>query len=165
MADAIYNVLFLCTHNSARSILAEASLNGLGEGRFRGYSAGSFPSGRINPLAIELLVHLGHPVDTLYSKSWDDFADGPQMDFVITVCDQAAGEVCPVWPGMPVVAHWGLPDPSAIPGTDEQRKLAFRRTYLELQNHIRSFISLPIDKLDRLSLKRKLDEIGRTRTE
>jgi arsenate reductase (thioredoxin) len=165
MADKVWNVLFLCTHNSARSVLAEALLNSLGEGRFRGYSAGSYPSGRVNPLALELLTELGHPVDRLYSKSWDDFADGPEMDFVITVCDQAAGEVCPVWPGMPILAHWGLPDPSAVQGTDDDRRRAFRRTYFELQNRLRTFTSFPIEKLDRLAIKQKLDSIGRGNSE
>jgi arsenate reductase len=167
MAGKTYNVLFLCTHNSARSVLAEAILNRLGEGRFHGYSAGSFPKGRINPLAIALLDSLGHPTGALRSKSWDEFAlpNAPLMDFIITVCDQAAGEVCPVWPGHPMTAHWGHPDPSAVDGTDDERRRAFKQTYFAFQNRIRTFISLPIDKLDRLALKRKLDEIRHAATE
>jgi arsenate reductase len=167
MRDKPYNVLFLCTHNSARSVLAEAVLNHLGEGRFRGYSAGSFPSGRVNPLAIETLQGLRHPTEGLRSKSWDEFArpGAPEMDFVITVCDQAAGEVCPIWPGRPVTAHWGMPDPSLVEGSDEARRRAFKQAYLALQHRIRIFTSLPIDKVDRLALKHRLDELGHAPTE
>ena len=167
MADKVYNVLFLCTHNSARSVLAEALLNRLGGGRFRGYSAGSFPKGTVNPLALELLRGYGHPTDEIRSKSWDEFATpgAPEMDLVITVCDQAAGEVCPVWPGRPVTAHWGLPDPSAVEGTDGDRRKAFQQTYMALQNRLRILLSLPMEKLDRLAMKRKLDSIGRGNTE
>jgi protein-tyrosine-phosphatase len=167
MADKVYNVLFLCTHNSARSILAEALLGTIGEGRFRGYSAGSFPKGRVDPLTLETLRGFGHPVEGFRSKSWDEFAKPgtPEMDFLITVCDQAAGEICPVWPGRPVTAHWGLPDPSAAAGTEDDRRRAFHRTYLELQNRLRTFVSLPVEKLDRLAIKQKLDDIGRARTE
>jgi arsenate reductase len=167
MRDQPYNVLFLCTHNSARSVLAEAVLNRLGEGRFRGYSAGSFPSGRVNPLAIETLQGFRHPIGDLRSKSWNEFAKpgALEMDFVITVCDQAAGEVCPVWPGQPITAHWGMPDPSLVEGTDEERIRAFKRTYLALQHRISIFTSLPMNKLDRLALKQKLDRIGREQTE
>jgi arsenate reductase len=167
MPDRVYNVLFLCTHNSARSILAEGLLETLGGGRFRGYSAGSFPKRKVNPLALETLRDLGHPVTRCRSKSWEEFArpGAPEMDLVITVCDQAAGEVCPVWPGRPVTAHWGLPDPSAVEGSDDERRKAFRRTYIELQNRIRILLSLPIEKLDRLALKQKLDSVGRAHAE
>lgn len=167
MTDRPYNVLFLCTHNSARSVLAEALINRLGEGRFRGYSAGSFPRGQVNPLALETLRRFGLPTTSLRSKSWDEFAEpgAPQMDVVITVCDQAAGEVCPIWPERPVTAHWGLPDPSAIAGSDDDRREAFSRTYLALQNRIRLFTSLPVDKLERLALKQRLDDIGHAVTE
>jgi arsenate reductase len=162
MAERVYNVLFLCTHNSARSVLAETLLNALGGGRFRGYSAGSFPSGRVNPLALETLAGFSHPTDGLRSKSWDEFArpGAPVMDFVITVCDQAAGEVCPIWPGQPITAHWGLPDPSQAPGTDDDRRTAFKRTYMALLNRLRLFTSLPFDKLDLLALKQRLTDIG-----
>jgi arsenate reductase len=163
VAGKACNVLFLCTHNSARSILAETLLNDLGEGRFKGYSAGSFPKGEVNPLALETLTRLGHPIDGLRSKSWDEFAQpgAPEMDLVITVCDQAAGEVCPVWPGRPVTAHWGLPDPSGIEGDDDKRREAFWQTYFALQNRLRTLVSLPMEKLDRLARKQKLDSIGR----
>lgn len=167
MGERAYNVLFLCTHNSARSILAEGLLNGLGGGRFRAYSAGSFPKGRVNPLALETLTELGHPIAGCRSKSWDEFAKpgAPEMDLVITVCDQAAGEVCPIWPGRPVTAHWGLPDPSAVEGSDDERRQAFLRTCLELRNRIRILLSLPFEKLDRLARERKLDSIGHAHAE
>jgi len=167
MVDKVYNVLFLCTHNSARSILAEALLNSMGGERFRGYSAGSFPKGKVNPLAFETLRKLDHPVDSFRSKSWDEFAKpgAPEMDLVITVCDQAAGEVCPVWPGRPVTAHWGLPDPSAVEGSDDDRRKAFQQTYIALQNRIRTLLSLPMEKLDRLAMKQRLEHIGRGKTE
>lgn len=162
MADKSYNVLFLCTHNSARSILGEAILNRLGGQRFRAFSAGSFPKGRVNPLAIELLRSLGYPTGALRSKSWDEFAapGAPEMDIIITVCDQAAGETCPIWPGHPVTAHWGLADPSAAAGGDDDRRRAFRQTYYALEHRLRTLLSLPAEKLDRLALKRRLDEIG-----
>ena len=160
--DPVRNVLFLCTHNSARSVLAEALLNAIGGGRFRGFSAGSFPKGQVNPLALETLQAYGHPTDGLRSKSWDEFAaaGAPVMDVVITVCDQAAGEVCPIWPGQPVTAHWGLPDPSAAPGTDADRRVAFEHTYLALLNRLRRFTALPLDTLDGPALKRALAEIA-----
>jgi arsenate reductase len=162
-ADRPYNVLFLCTGNSARSILAEAFLNTEGKGRFRAFSAGSFPKGAVNPLALALLKQLGYPTDGLRSKSWDEFAvaGAPQMDFVFTVCDQAAGEVCPIWPGQPVSAHWGIPDPAAVQGSDAEKMQAFREALRMLGHRIRVFIELPFDKLDRIKLKSRLDDIGR----
>ncbi len=160
-----FNVLFLCTGNSARSILAESLLNHWGQGRFRGYSAGSFPKGAVHPCAFELLRSLDLPVEGLRSKSWDDFAapGAPVMDFVFTVCDQAAGEACPIWPGQPITAHWGLPDPAAVEGPDIEQWQAFRDTLRALENRIKLFVALPVSSLDRLSLKRRLDAIGRMR--
>lgn len=159
----IYNVLFLCTGNSARSILAEALIEHWGKERFRGYSAGSFPRGSVHPLALELLRSLGLRTAGLRSKSWNEFArpGAPAMDFVFTVCDQAAGEVCPVWPGHPITAHWGVPDPVAFVGSEIERRNAFREAFRALENRIKLFTSLPIDKLDRMAIKRRLDEIGR----
>jgi arsenate reductase len=163
-ADRIYNVLFLCTGNSARSILAEVFLNAEGKGRFRAFSAGSFPKGAVSPFALTLLGQLGYPTDGLRSKSWDEFAKpgAPQMDFVFTVCDQAAGEVCPIWPGQPVSAHWGIPDPAAVKGTDAEKMQAFREALRLLSNRILVFAELPFAKLDRIKLKARLDDIGRT---
>lgn len=160
----VFNVLFLCTGNSARSILAEAVLNHDGKGRFRGYSAGSFPKGEVNPLSLKLLEQLHLPIEGLRSKSWDEFASpgAPQMDFVFTVCDDAAGEVCPLWPGQPVTAHWGVPDPAAVEGSDAEKMQAFREALRLLTNRIRIFTSLPIDKLDRMTLKARVDEIGKS---
>jgi protein-tyrosine-phosphatase len=157
-----YNVLFLCTGNSARSVLAEAYLNSAGKGRFVAYSAGSHPNGTVNPYALELLAR--NRIDTagLRSKSWDEFAKGPAMDFVFTVCDQAAAEVCPIWPGQPMNAHWGVPDPAAVKGSDEEKRRAFLKAFTELSTRIDRFLSLPIGKLDRPALKKKLGEIGRT---
>ena len=162
--DRAYNVLFLCTGNSARSILAEAFLNAEGKGRFHAFSAGSFPKGAVNPFALALLGQLGYPTDGLRSKSWDEFAIAgtAQMDFVFTVCDQAAGEICPIWPGRPVSAHWGIPDPAAVEGTDAEKMQAFREALRMLSNRIRVFIELPFAKLDRIKLKARLDDIGRT---
>ena len=162
--DRIYNVLFLCTGNSARSILADVFLNQEGKGRFRAFSAGSFPKGAVNPCALALLGQLGYPTEGLRSKSWDEFAvaGAPQMDFVFTVCDQAAGEVCPVWPGQPMTAHWGIPDPAAVQGSDAEKMQAFREALRMLANRIGVFTALPFDKLDRLKLKARLDDIGRT---
>lgn len=158
-----YNVLFICTGNSARSIIAETLIEHWGKDRFRGYSAGSFPKGRVHPLAIELLGRLHLPTTGLRSKSWDEFArpGAPAMDFVFTVCDQAAGEICPVWPGNPVTAHWGVPDPAAAKATEEQCRRAFRDAYLRLETRIKLFVALPVDKLDRMALKRQVEEIGR----
>jgi len=162
-----YNVLFLCTGNSARSIMAEALLNAKSRGRFRGYSAGSYPKGAVHALALELIQSNRIPVTDLRSKSWDEFArtGAPRMDFVITVCDNAAGEVCPVWPGQPMTAHWGLPDPAAVEGSDEQKRRAFSDTFRHLANRINIFTSLPMNKLDKLSLQKKLDDIGKTANE
>ena len=162
MNTKVYNVLFLCTGNSARSILAEALLNHLGKGQFNGYSAGSFPKGAVHPLAIELLERLHLPITGLRSKSWKEFArpGAPVVDFVFTVCDQAAREVCPVWPGNPITAHWGIPDPAAVEGNENERKRAFRNAYHQLDARIRLLIALPIDKLDRMALQRRADEIG-----
>ena len=159
-----YNVLFLCTGNSARSILAEQLMNHWGHGLFRGYSAGSHPKGAVHPIALALLEHMKLPTAGLRSKSWDDFArpDAPRLDFVFTVCDNAAAEVCPVWPGQPMTAHWGVADPAAVEGPDTQVWLAFRRAFRELENRIKIFVSLPIRSLDRLRLQERLDAIGRS---
>ena len=158
-----FNVLFLCTGNSARSILAEATLNSAGRGRFRAYSAGSKPGGRVNPFALELLSATGIDTAGLRSKSWDEFAGpgAPTMDFVFTVCDSAAAEPCPYWPGRPMTAHWGLPDPAAVEGSDEAKRQAFRSTLSLLSTRINLLVNLPVDKLERIALKKKLDEIGK----
>ena len=160
-----YNVLFLCTGNSARSILAEAYLKARGAGKFRAYSAGSHPSGKVNPFAIELLKKHRMPTGDLRSKNWDEFAapGAPGMDFVFTVCDSAATEVCPVWPGRPVAAHWGVPDPAAVTGSDENKRRAFLDAYRILSARINLFLNLPLDELDRLALGGKLREIGKAR--
>jgi arsenate reductase (thioredoxin) len=164
LAERAYNVLFLCTGNSARSILAECLLNHWGRGKFRAYSAGSFPRGEVNPFALDLLRRLNLPTDGVRSKSWDEFAqsDAPGLDFVITVCDAAAGEVCPIWPGHPVTAHWGLPDPAAVQGTETDKVAAFRETLRALEDKIKPFVELPIASLGRLKLQDRLREIGRT---
>jgi protein-tyrosine-phosphatase len=161
------NVLFLCTGNSARSILAEAYLNRAGRGRFKAYSAGSKPGGRVNPFALELLASNGFDTGGFRSKSWDEFAlpDAPRMDFVFTVCDSAAAEPCPFWPGQPVTAHWGVPDPAAVQGSDEDKRRAFLLAFRTLSTRINLMLNLPIEKLDRLSIKKKLDEIGTSATE
>jgi len=166
MAEKIYNVLFLCTGNSARSILAESIMNKLGKGRFRGFSAGSHPSGRVNPLALELLKQLDFPTEGLRSKSWDEFAgmEGIHFDFVITVCDNAAGEACPVWPGHPVTAHWGIPDPAAVEGTELEKQSAFSQAYKSMDRRIKLFLSLPMASIDQLRIKERLDAIGRSST-
>ncbi len=162
-ASKIYNVLFLCTGNSARSILAEALINQLGGGRFRGFSAGSHPKGAVHPLTLELLESLGHSTAACRSKGWEEFArpGAPELDFVFTVCDDAAGEVCPVWPGTPVTAHWGVPDPAAAEGDAIARKRVFVSVYRMLEKRIGLFASLRFEELDRLALKRKVDEIGK----
>jgi protein-tyrosine-phosphatase len=159
----IYNVLFLCTGNSARSILAEAILNRAGGSRFRAYSAGSHPKGQVHPRALALLSDLGFSTDAYRSKRWDEFAatEAPQLDFVFTVCDNAAGEVCPIWPGQPMTAHWGIEDPAAVEG-DGQRH-AFRNAFHALQRRIGVFLALPLDSIDEMSLQTRLREIGRTR--
>ncbi|MDG4553501.1 MAG: arsenate reductase ArsC [Candidatus Competibacter sp.] len=164
MNDRAYNVLFLCTGNSARSILAEAIMNHLGQGRFRAFSAGSFPAGQVNPYTLKLLDLQGISTEGLRSKSWDEFAapDSPLLDFVFTVCDKAANEVCPLWPGQPMSAHWGVEDPAAVAGDDAQKMLAFRKALRELENRIKIFMSLPIRSLDKIKLQSKLDEIGQT---
>ena len=159
------NVLFLCTHNSARSVIAESIMNRVGAGRFKAYSAGSMPSGRINPHAINLLQHLNYKTDELRSKAWDEFAilnnpDAPDLDFVFTVCDKAAGEVCPVWPGQPMTAHWGMPDPAAVQGSDEEKRQAFLDTALLLKRRIELILSLPIQTLDKVSLQSAVRDIG-----
>ena len=162
-SDKVYNVLFLCTGNSARSILSEALLNRHGAGRFRAFSAGSQPAGRVNPFALELLRDAGFPTEGLRSKNWDEFAapGAPQLDFVFTVCDNAAAEVCPVWPGQPVTAHWGVPDPAAMQGSDESKRKAFRDAFITLERRINLFLSLPIHSLDQLALTRRVAEIGK----
>jgi arsenate reductase len=160
--EKTYNVLVLCTGNSARSILGEVLFNTLGQGRFKAYSAGSKPAGRVNPGALEWLNAHGHSTAGLRSKSWDEFArpDAPEFDFIFTVCDNAAGETCPLWPGHPATAHWGIPDPAHIEG-DEARRAAFEKAAGQLTRRIQMFLSLPIDKLDKVTLKQKLAEIGR----
>lgn len=163
MSNPTYNVLFLCTGNSARSILAEAILTRVGEGRFRAFSAGSQPKGEVHPFALSLLKSLNHDTSFARSKSWEEFAtpDAPVMDFVFTVCDSAANEACPVWPGQPMTAHWGVPDPAAAEGTDAERHLAFAEAYRMLNNRISIFTALPIATLDRLTLQTRLRDIGR----
>ena len=158
-----FQTLFLCTGNSARSILAEAYLNAAGRGQFKAYSAGSHPAGRVNPMALALLMQNGINTAGLRSKSWDEFArpGSPELDFVFTVCDNAAGEVCPLWPGQPITAHWGVADPAAVVGTDEQTHKAFLRAFKELSTRINLLMSLPVDKLDRLTLQQQLVEIGK----
>lgn len=162
-----YNVLFLCTHNSARSIIAECVMNKLGAGKFKAFSAGSQPSGRIHPFALELLGQLRYDTRGLRSKSWQEFVrpGAPKLDFVFTVCDDAASEVCPVWPGQPMSAHWGLPDPSRAEGNESERRYAFADTHRMLYQRVSIFTSLPLDSLDSLSLQRSLDNIGRARPE
>lgn len=164
MGDDVYNVLFLCTGNSARSIMAEAILNREGIGKFKAYSAGSQPSGEVRPEVISLLNKLNFKTDEFRSKNWDEFAaDGaPKMDFVFTVCDNAAKESCPVWPGQPMTAHWGVPDPVAVEGNESERQMAYNDTFRMLTNRISIFVNLPMTSLDKLSLQEKLDDIGKT---
>ena len=163
MLERPYNVLFLCTGNSARSILAEQLLNHWGGGRFCAFSAGSRPKGSVHPIALQLLEHMRLPIEGLRSKSWNEFAAPgvPPLDFVFTVCDNAAGEVCPYWPGQPMTAHWGVKDPAAVEGSDTEKWLAFRQTFKELENRIKVFTSLPIRTLDRIRLQERLEAIGR----
>ena len=160
----MFHVLFLCTGNSARSIMAEAILNSDGKDRFRAYSAGSHPGGKVNPFALAQIRKAGLPAEDYRSKSWDEFAKpgAPKMDFVFTVCSDAADEVCPIWPGQPMTAHWGVEDPAGFEGTDEQKDRFFARIFTQLHSRIRILTSLPIDKLERIALQKKLDEIGRT---
>lgn len=163
MSDKLYNVLFLCTGNSARSILAEAILRNLGTGRFNAFSAGSQPKGEVHPFALELLQNLKLDASFARSKSWEEFArpGSPKMDFVFTVCDNAANEACPVWPGQPMTAHWGIPDPAAAEGTDAEKHLAFADAYRQLSNRISAFLALPLASIDRMSLQSRLREIGK----
>jgi arsenate reductase len=164
MNDKIYNVLFICTGNSARSILAEGMMKSLGGGRFEAFSAGSHPNGTVNPFALSTLKLLRIPVDGFRSKNWDEFAQpgAPALDFVFTVCDKAAGELCPVWPGQPMTAHWGVPDPAAIAGTDEQKAKAFMDAAVVLKRRIELMLALPLKSLDGLSLQREIDSIGKS---
>lgn len=161
-----YNVLFLCTGNSARSILAESLLNHWGKGKFRAFSAGSFPKGQVHPMAVELLERTNLPAEGFRSKSWDEFAlpGAPPIDFIFTVCDNAAGEVCPIWPGKPMTAHWGIADPAAAQGTEAEKAFAFRKALKELETRIKLFTSLPIDSLDAMTLHAKLRKIGQSST-
>jgi protein-tyrosine-phosphatase len=167
MSDRPFNVLFLCTGNSARSILAEQLINHWGRGKFRGYSAGSHPKGKVHPVALELLKQMRLPTEGLRSKSWDEFAvpGSPALDFVFTVCDNAAGEVCPYWPGQPMTAHWGVEDPAAVDTSETEQWLAFRKAFKELESRIKIFTSLPIRSLDRIKLQERLDAIGESRAE
>jgi len=162
MTERAFNVLFLCTGNSARSILAEAILNGTGKGRFRAFSAGSRPAGKVNPFALELLQQQNLRADDLRSKNWEEFAaaGAPHLDFVFTVCDNAAGEVCPIWPGKPMTAHWGIADPAAVAGSDDEKRKAFTQAFILLQRRISLFASLPLAKLDAIAIKREIDQIG-----
>jgi len=163
MIDRTYNVLFICTGNSARSVIAEAIMNELGKGRFQAFSDGSHPRGEVHPLTLELLDSQGYETNGLRSKSWNEFAgeDAPQMDFVFTVCDQAAGEICPVWPGQPITAHWGFTNPAAAEGDKEQRMKVFRHVKTQIATRIRLFLSLPLEKIDRMSLQTQLREMGK----
>ena len=164
MDKSVFNVLFLCTGNSARSILAESLLNHLGKGRFRAFSAGSHPAGQVNPFALELLEKNHFPISGLRSKPWDEFAqpDAPRLDFVITVCDKAAGEVCPVWPGQPMTAHWGIPDPAAVEGGDDAKRHAFVEAMSQMQRRISMFVSLPFVSLEGMKLQQAVRDIGKT---
>ena len=164
MTDKTFNILFLCTGNSARSIMAEALVTTMSKGRFQGFSAGSKPGGPVNPFAIEQVGKTGYPVDKLRSKSWDEFAgpDAPHMDFIITVCDNAAGEVCPYWPGHPATAHWGFEDPAAVEGTDAQKRAAFEKVFKQILARMNSFVSLPVHLLDKHAIQREIDKIGGT---
>ncbi|MDR0780583.1 MAG: arsenate reductase ArsC [Pseudomonadales bacterium] len=164
MTEKAYNVLILCTGNSARSIMAEALINTMGEGRFHAYSAGSHPTGKVNPFAIEKAQAIKYPTENLRSKSWDEFAtpDAPKMDFIITVCDNAAGETCPVWPGQPISAHWGFADPAAVEGNDDEKRRAFDQIFRHMMNRVRLFVNLPLAMLDQTAIKRELVGIGKT---
>lgn len=163
MSERIYNVLVLCTGNSARSVMTEALLNVLGKGRFRAWSAGSRPSGKVQPMAADLAAMIGYDTAQLRSKSWDEFAgaDAPPMDLVITVCDNAAGETCPFWPGAPMTAHWGVDDPAAVEGDDDMRRHAYLKAFAALRRRVELLVALPVEKLDRLTLEQKVRDIGR----
>jgi arsenate reductase len=162
MSGRIYNALFICTGNSARSIMAEALLNHWGKGKFRAYSAGSHPADQVHPLTIELLERVHIPVDGLRSKDWDEFTgpDAPKMDFIITVCDNAAGEACPVWPGQPITAHWGFPDPAAAEGAIEERRKVFANVYRSIEARVKLFCALPVEALDRMAAQSRLRQLG-----
>jgi arsenate reductase len=164
MTEPTYNVLFLCTGNSARSIMAEALVTTMSKGRFQGYSAGSKPGGKVNPFAIEKVRETGYPVENLRSKSWDEFAqpDAPHMDFIITVCDNAAGEVCPFWPGHPATAHWSFEDPAAVEGTDEEKRAAFTKIFRQIGARMQTFVSLPVQMLDKHAIHEEIRKIGET---
>ena len=164
MTDKVYNILVLCTGNSARSIMAEGLINTMGHGRFKAYSAGSHPNGQVNPFALERIEAIGYDAAACRSKSWDEFAlpDSPKMDFVITVCDNAAGEVCPIWPGQPITAHWGFEDPAAVMGDDAKKRHAFEKIFHQIMNRVQLFVNLPLKTLDAKSLKREMDAIGHT---
>lgn len=164
MQDKVYNVLFLCTGNSARSIMAEALVTTMGKGRFKGYSAGSHPAGAVNPFAVEQISHTGYPLADLRSKSWDEFGavGAPHMDFIFTVCDNAAGETCPHWPGHPMSAHWGFEDPAAVTGTDEEKRAAFNRIFRQIMARMNIFVSLPLHMLEKNAIQREIQAIGAT---
>jgi arsenate reductase len=164
MTDKTYNVLFLCTGNSARSIMAEVLVSTMGKGRFHGFSAGSKPGGKVNPFAIEQVKKTGYSIDHLRSKSWDEFAasDAPHMDFIITVCDNAAGEVCPIWPGHPATAHWGFEDPAAVEGTDEQKRAAFEKIFKQIMARMTTFVGLPLHLLEKNAIQQEIKKIGDT---
>jgi len=167
MSERVYNVLFLCTGNSARSILAEAILNREGKGRFKAYSAGSNPAGRVHPYSLDLLALMDHPTENLRSKNWEEFSgpDAPKLDFVFTVCDNAAGETCPVWPGQPITAHWGIPDPAAVTGSEAEKRAAFTEAYRMMLNRISLFLALPLESIDKMSLQSRLRDIGAQKAE
>ena len=164
MTNKIYNVLFLCTGNSARSIMAEALLTTMGKGRFKGFSAGSHPGGVVNPFAVEKVKETGYPIENLSSKSWDEYAqsDAPKMDFIITVCDNAAGEVCPIWPGQPISAHWGFEDPAAAQGSDEDKRRVFEKVYRQIMSRVHGFLSLPLAMLEKSAIQHEIKGIGNT---
>jgi arsenate reductase len=165
MTDKVYNVLFLCTGNSARRIMAEALVTTMGKGRFRGFSAGSHPGGTVNPFAIEQIEPTGYQLDNLRSKSWDEFAasDAPQMDFIITVCDNAAGETCPYWPGHPMSAHWGFEDPAAATGSDEEKRAVFRKVFRQIMARMNTFVSLPLHMLEKNAIQHEIKAIGESK--
>ena len=167
MSERVYNVLFLCTGNSARSILAEAILNREGKGRFKAYSAGSNPAGKVHPYSLDLLALMDHPTENLRSKNWEEFSgpDAPKLDFVFTVCDNAAGETCPVWPGQPITAHWGIPDPAAATGSEAEKRAAFTEAYRMMLNRISLFLALPLESIDKMSLQSRLRDIGAQKAE